>query len=79
MILDQHAHEVQVVRVATRDDSIAHGLRLSYRDLQSGRWLVCRRISDRAMGSVQTIEDRYTLTADSGQREIKEALRQSKS
>ena len=76
MILDQHGHEVEILRVATRADNVTHGKRLSFRDIQSGRWLVCRRVADRTTDKVQSIEDRYTLTAERGQREIKEALRQ---
>jgi hypothetical protein len=45
--------------------------------LQSGRWLVCRLVNFRKLYGPheEMICDRYSLTADRGQREIKEALK----
>jgi hypothetical protein len=77
MILNSNGDEVRVLRVATAVDNERAGHQLSFRDLQSGRWLVCRLVNFRKLYGPheEMICDRYSLTADRGQREIKEALK----
>jgi len=75
VILSPSGDAVEVVRVATRSDAARVGFtKLSFRELQSGRWLLCRRISARRIDQCDMLLDRYQLLADRGQREIKEAL-----
>lgn len=77
MILSPSGDVVEVVRIATRSDAARIGTpRLSFRDIQSGRWLLCRRVSSRRIDQVEMLLDRYQLLADLGQREIKEALQE---
>jgi hypothetical protein len=77
MILNSNGDEVRVLRVATAVDNERAGHHLSFRDLQSDRWLFCRLVNFRKPYGPheEMICDRYSLTADRGQREIKEALK----
>jgi hypothetical protein len=77
VILNNEGVEVKVLRLATAADNERAGHHLSSRDLQSGRWVLCRVVNFRRPYGPheEMICDRYSLTADRGQREIREALK----